>query len=81
MRCVFFIFVERLTGDYEDLWQKFGGDSCFELYEEYCKFADGREKMTFIRFSDFNEIASPMLGLCRVSEQESTWCENIKFVT
>jgi len=41
------------------LWQKFGGESCFESYEEYCKFADGREKMTFIRFSNFNEIAYP----------------------
>jgi predicted transcriptional regulator len=52
-------FVERLTGNCEELWQKFGGESCFESHEEYFKFADGREKMTFIRFSNFNEIASP----------------------
>jgi hypothetical protein len=26
-------FVERLTGNYEALWQKFGVESCFESFE------------------------------------------------
>src|SRR5208337_889659 len=52
-------FLERLTGNYEDLWEKFGGESCFESFEEYKSFADGRLMMTFIRFSNFREIANP----------------------
>ena len=52
-------FVERLTGNYEELWEKFGGESCFESFDEYKKFVGGREMMTFIRFSNFNEIANP----------------------
>jgi predicted transcriptional regulator len=52
-------FVERLTGNYEEQWEKFGSESCFESFDEYKKFAGGREMMTFIRFSNFNEIANP----------------------
>jgi len=52
-------FLERLTGNYEDLGEKFGGESCFESFEEYKSFAAGREMMTFIRFSNFREIANP----------------------
>ncbi len=52
-------FLERLTGNYEDLWEKFGGESCFESFEEYKSFADGRLMMTFIRFSNFREIDNP----------------------
>ena len=52
-------FVERLTGNYEDLWEKFGSESCFESFDEYKAFAGGREMMTFIRFKNFNEIANP----------------------
>ena len=52
-------FLERLTGNYEDLWKKFGSESCFESFEEYKSFAGGREMMTFIRFSNFREIANP----------------------
>ncbi len=52
-------FLERLTGNYEDLWKKLGGESCFESFEEYKSFAGGREMMTFIRFSNFREIANP----------------------
>src|SRR5208337_2648747 len=52
-------FLERLTGNYEDLWEKFGSESCFESFEEYQSFADGRIMMTFIRFSNFREIDNP----------------------
>jgi hypothetical protein len=31
-------FLERLTGNYEDLWEKFGSESCFETFEEYKSF-------------------------------------------
>ena len=52
-------FVERATGNFDDLWQKFGSESCFESFEEYTDFADGRESMTFIRFRNFKEITDP----------------------
>jgi predicted transcriptional regulator len=52
-------FVERLTGNHVELWEKFGSESCFESFDEYKGFVDGREMMTFIRFSNFKEIADP----------------------
>jgi hypothetical protein len=52
-------FVERLTGNYAELWEKFGSESCFESFDEYKGFVDGREMMTFIRFSNFREVADP----------------------
>ncbi len=52
-------FLERLAGNYEDLWEKFGSESCFESFEEYKSFAGGRGMMTFIRFNNFKEIANP----------------------
>ncbi len=52
-------FVERVTGDVETLWKKHGGESFFESFKEYETFAEGRKVMTFIRFKNFTEIASP----------------------
>ncbi len=52
-------FVERIAGNVEDLWAQYGGESCFESFDAYKTFADGRLKMTFIRFSNLVEAASP----------------------
>ena len=52
-------FIERLTGDREELWRKYGAESCFESFDEYCMFAQGREKMTFVRFKNFTELENP----------------------
>jgi predicted transcriptional regulator len=52
-------FIERLTGDREELWRKYGAESCFESFDEYCTFAQGREKMTFVRFKNLTELESP----------------------
>jgi predicted transcriptional regulator len=52
-------FVERLKGNYLDLWEKFGDESCFDSIEEYKGFSEGRDMMTFIRFSNLKEIANP----------------------
>jgi predicted transcriptional regulator len=52
-------FIERLTGDMGELWRKYGSESCFETFEEYCAFAEGRTKMTFVRFKNFVEIENP----------------------
>jgi len=52
-------FVERLTGDSGELWRKHGAESCFETFEEYCAFAQGRTMMTFVRFKNFVELENP----------------------
>jgi predicted transcriptional regulator len=52
-------FVERLTGDSGELWRKHGAESCFETFEEYCAFAQGRTMTTFVRFKNFVELAKP----------------------
>ena len=52
-------FVERLTGNREDLWKKYGAESCFESSDEYAGFAEGREKMTFIRFKNLTALENP----------------------
>jgi hypothetical protein len=46
-------FIERLTGPAEELWSEHGGETCFESFEEYCDFAQGRLEMTFVRFKNF----------------------------
>jgi predicted transcriptional regulator len=52
-------FIERLTGNHEELWRKYGAESCFESFEEFCAFAQGREMMTFVRFKNFIELENP----------------------
>jgi predicted transcriptional regulator len=52
-------FIERLTGNGEELWRKYGAESCFESSDEYAAFAEGREKMTFVRFKNFTELEKP----------------------
>jgi predicted transcriptional regulator len=52
-------FIERVTGNSEKLWEKYGAESCFESLDEYAGFAEGREKMTFIRFTNFVELEKP----------------------
>lgn len=52
-------FIERLTGNHEELWKKYGAESCFESFEEFCAFAQGREIMTFVRFRNFMELENP----------------------
>ena len=52
-------FVERIVGDTEDLWSRFGAESFFESADEYRAFAGGSRKMTFIRFENFQAYADP----------------------
>ena len=52
-------FIERVTGDSGELWRKYGVESCFETFEEYCSFAQGRTMMTVVRFKNFVEIENP----------------------
>lgn len=52
-------FIERLTGNREELWTKYGAETCFETFDEYVAFSQGREKMTFIRFKNLAELQKP----------------------
>jgi predicted transcriptional regulator len=52
-------FVERVTGDSGELWRKHGNESCFETFEDYQNFTQGRMTMTFVRFRNFVEIENP----------------------
>jgi predicted transcriptional regulator len=53
-------FIERLTGDYKDLWNMYGDESYLETFDEYVSFLKGRKTVTFIRFTNFRELDGPV---------------------
>ena len=53
-------FVERVTGDAEDLWKSLGHESLLNSYDEYKDFLQGRKKSTFIRFRNLRELPIPI---------------------
>ena len=53
-------FIERITGDANDLWNTYGKESLLESYAEYMDFLQGRAKATFIRFKNLRVLASPI---------------------
>jgi len=53
-------FVERKTGDADDLWYAHGSETCLKTYEEYTDFLQGRPKATFIRFRNLRELPAPI---------------------
>ncbi|RLI44983.1 hypothetical protein DRO69_06155 [Candidatus Bathyarchaeota archaeon] len=53
-------FIERVTGDTDDLWNTYGNESCLKSYEEYLNFLQGRPKATFIRFKNLRELPVPI---------------------
>ena len=53
-------FVERVTGDAENLWKSLGHESLLNSYNEYKDFLQGRKKATFIRFRNLNEFPNPV---------------------
>ncbi len=52
-------FIERITGDADDLWNAYGNESCLKSYEECMNFLQGRPKATFIRFKNLRELPVP----------------------
>jgi predicted transcriptional regulator len=42
-------FIERITGDIDELWNDYSHETVFKSYEEYLQFLQGRTKTTFIR--------------------------------
>ncbi|MEM2911027.1 MAG: hypothetical protein QW146_00800 [Candidatus Bathyarchaeia archaeon] len=61
-------FIERVAGDYKELWSKYGSETCLKSFEDYLDFLQGRRKVTFIRFTNFCELEAPvsMEALTRV---------------
>ena len=55
-------FVERIVGNVDDLWSKYGAETVFESYDEYREFLNGREETTFIRFKNLQELLQPIAG-------------------
>jgi predicted transcriptional regulator len=53
-------FVERLSGNYRELWDLYGGETCLKDFKEYVNFLGGREHATFIRFKNFRELEVPI---------------------
>jgi len=53
-------FIERVAGEADELWEKYGGETCLDSFESLCKFLEGRDKATFIRFTGFKELETPV---------------------
>jgi predicted transcriptional regulator len=53
-------FVERITGDAENMWKSLGHESLLSSYDEYKDFLQGRKKATFIRFRNLKEFSRPV---------------------
>lgn len=53
-------FIERVAGDYKELWSKYGSETCLKSFEDYLDFLQGRRKVTFIRFTNFCEFEVPV---------------------
>lgn len=53
-------FIERLAGDYKELWNTYGNETCLKTFDEYVIFLKGRKTATFIRFTNFHELDSPV---------------------
>ena len=53
-------FIERLVGDYKELWNMYRDETCLKTFDEYVNFLKGRETATFIRFTNFHELDSPV---------------------
>jgi len=56
-------FVERLVGNSQTLWDEVGGESCFDSFDEYKTFIDGRENATFVRFTNLRVLEVPIPGM------------------
>ena len=53
-------FIERVAGDYKELWSKYGSETCLKSLEDYLDFLQGKRKVTFIRFTNFCEFEVPV---------------------
>lgn len=52
-------FVERIVGNPEELWNKYGSETVFETYDEYKTFVGEHKTISFIRFKNLRELENP----------------------
>ncbi len=52
-------FVERITGEADDLWKAYRGEISPRSYGEYKDFLQGKPKTTFIRFKNLKIFSQP----------------------
>ena len=52
-------FVERATGEADDLWRAYSGETSLRSYKEYRDFLHGKAKTTFIRFRSLRMLSQP----------------------
>ncbi len=52
-------FVDRITGDANDLWKTHGRETCL-THNEYSSFMQGRQNATFIFFRSLHELLTPV---------------------
>jgi len=70
-------FIERGTGDPENLWKEYGRESVLHSKQEYKELIGDREKASFIRFKNLREATKPIplsnlllfLGVKRLSRK------------
>jgi len=53
-------FVERVTGEADDLWRAYRGETSPRSYKEYRDFLEGSPKATFIRFKNLKTLSQPI---------------------
>ena len=53
-------FIERITGDIDELWNNYGHETVFKSYQEYLEFLQGRAKTTFIRLKNVRKLFAPI---------------------
>ena len=53
-------FLQRVTGDAEDLWRSHSHEASLSSHEEYLSFLQARQNVSFIRFRDLHELRAPV---------------------
>ncbi|HML02773.1 MAG TPA: hypothetical protein VK487_05300, partial [Candidatus Bathyarchaeia archaeon] len=53
-------FLERVVGNADELWNKYGIETIFESHDEYKEFLEGKQETTFIRFKNLQELTPPI---------------------
>lgn len=68
-------FVDRISGDPDELWKNHSSESCLRSYAEFKNLMGERRKATFILFKNLHELSKPVpfetlskkLGIRRMS--------------
>jgi len=53
-------FLERISGNTDELWNTHGSETVFESRDQYDDFVEGRSTVTFIRFKNLQELEKPI---------------------